>query len=52
MERIISAIQNIREMFNNMRNSANNVTRDVMNRSLNITTPIIQKYNYSARYFK
>ena len=29
-------------MFNKMRNSANNVTKDVMNRSLNITTPIIQ----------
>ena len=39
---IIIAIQNIRAMFNNMRNSANNVTRDVMNRGLNITTPIIQ----------
>ena len=39
---IITAIQNIRAMFNKMRNSANNVTKDVMNRSLNITTPIIQ----------
>lgn len=39
---IITAIQNIRAMFNNMRNSANNVTRDVMNRTLNITTPIVQ----------
>jgi len=29
-------------MFNKIRNSANNVTQDVMNRGLNITTPIIQ----------
>ena len=39
---IITAIQNIRAMFNKIRNSANNVTQDVMNRGLNITTPIIQ----------
>jgi len=39
---IITAIQNIRAMFNDMRNSANNVTKDVMNRGLNITTPFIQ----------
>ncbi len=38
---IITAIQNIRAMFNKIRNSANNVTQDVMNRGLNITTPII-----------
>lgn len=39
---IITSIQNIRSMFNNMRNSANNVTKDVMNRGINITTPFIQ----------
>ena len=39
---IITAIQNIRALFNNIRNSANNVTKDVMNRGINITTPIIQ----------
>lgn len=39
---IIIAIQSIRALFNKIRNSANNVTRDVMNRTLNITTPIVQ----------
>ena len=38
---IIASIKNVRAMFNNIRNSTTDVTKNVMNRSLNITTPII-----------
>lgn len=35
---LITAIRNIRSMFNNMRNTTTNFTTDVMNRNLNVAT--------------